>query len=911
MKNQLILLLSLMCFGIHSNLILAQENPKHWTPEEIINTEYVSSPSFSPDGKMVVWSKRIGQKKEDKFVQKLFLTRLDVIKDGKPLTVQLTHGNSSEKNAHFSPDGEYIYYLSSKDKGKKLWRLSIYGGESEEMHEFKNGISSPKWLDEQNLVFISNEGKTQFELDKEEKKDNTQVIEDVEHWKPYRLYAFDVKDKKIKRLTDNEQRVSAYDVSRDGKYLVARKTMSPHYPADGQPKPVCFLQDMATGNTTTILEDIHQPSSFQFTPDSKGFYFTGVTTSDPKWNGAGKSELYYLDLATKEYVKVPLDWENGLSGGYLLAGSHVIASLANGPLRKVQVYHKANDGWKVQQLDLGEMQEHVSLMAVSDNGQKLLFNHSTAAKLPQYYVADLKNNAEQTLTLANQTELIALNKKLKDKPVARAEVVYWQGANDEQVNGILYYPKDYEEGKKYPLVLSIHGGPTGVDQDSWSERWSTYPQIYTDKGAFVLKPNYHGSGAHGQAFAESIKKGQYYSLEEIDLMNGIQHLNSQGLIDMDKLGIMGWSNGAILTTWMTLKYPDMFKAAAPGAGDVNWTSDYGTCRFGVTFDQYYFGGAPWDDTNGKHYNEWYINNSPIFEIEKIKTPTIIFHGSNDRAVPRDQGWEYYRGLQQVGKAPVKFLWFPDQPHGLQKITHQLRKMKEEIRWFDTYLFKTYKEENEAFKEKSPLAMAFNKAKAAKSGGLYGVMNKGRLLPEVINIPDDTLTIARFELTKAQYGAFDEDFEYPSIEANHPVTNLSKEQITAYLRWISEHTGEKYRLPNKKEAGKLHKKAHKAADKGNTLNYWAGYDLSRDDAIQLKQKLMNEKVSLIKEVGSFPPQEMGKQYLFDLAGNVAEYYMEDGRLKVYGYDAHSFADPFDPDFNESKTLGIRLVKGGEE
>lgn len=904
--TQLLLLSFLLIWGI-SYSSFAQDHPDHWTPEEIIHTQYVSSPTFSPDGKMILWSKRIGLKKEDKFVSKLFLTRLEVMKDDKPLTVQLTYGKSSERNALFSRDGAYIYYLSSKEKGKKLWRLSLYGGESEEVYEFKNGISSMKWLTDDQLVFVSNDGKTQYELAKEKIKDNVQDIEDEAHWKPYRLYAFDLKAKKIKRLTDNEQRISTYDVSDDGRYLIARKTMSPHYPSDGQPKPVCFLKDLQEGKTTVILEDVHQPGSFQFAPDNSGFYFTAENTSDPLWNGAGQTDLYFYTLASNTHQQVPLNWENGLSGGYFLSGDQLITSLANGPLRKVKAYVKSGSSWTEQSLDFGKMKAHVSPMAISKDGKKLLFNHSTAMQLPNYYVAEMEEADKTSLKVGKQMEFISLNDKLKKKPVAKAEVIYWKGANEEEVNGILYYPKNYEEGKKYPLILSIHGGPTGVDRDSWSERWSTYPQIYTDKGAFVLKPNYHGSGAHGKAFAESISKGKYYSLDQIDIKKGIDHLNEKGMIDMDKLGTMGWSNGAILTTWMTLKYPDLFKVAAPGAGDINWTSDYGTCRFGVTFDQYYFGGAPWDDTNGKHYNEWYINNSPIFEIEKIKTPTIIFHGSNDRAVPRDQGWEYYRGLQQVGKAPVKFLWFPDQPHGLLKITHQLRKMKEEIRWIDTYLFNTYEAKNEAFKKESPLAMALNKTKISNLNGLYGASKKGKLIPELVYLNSDSLHVGLFEVTHAQFAAYDRKHKFSSQEANHPVANLSQAKIEGYLKWINKLTGETYRLPNEKEAMKWHKKAHAAASKENTLNYWAGYALTRDDALVLQQKLGKEKVDLIKAVGSFPPQKMGKQELYDLSGNVAEYYLQGDQLGVYGYDAHSFADPFDPEFNESKMIGFRLVK----
>ncbi|MFT6205090.1 MAG: Tol biopolymer transport system component, partial [Spirosomataceae bacterium] len=171
---------------------IAQDN---WTSEEIINTESVSSPTFSPSGKMILWSKKEGVKKEDKFVSKLFLTRLDVQKEGKPLTVQLTQGETSERNAIFSKDGREIYFLSSRDKGKKLWKLSIYGGEPEEIYEFKNGISSVKWLDSTTVAFLSNEGKSLYDLNNEEVKDDTEIIEDSLHWNPTRVYAFDLKTK--------------------------------------------------------------------------------------------------------------------------------------------------------------------------------------------------------------------------------------------------------------------------------------------------------------------------------------------------------------------------------------------------------------------------------------------------------------------------------------------------------------------------------------------------------------------------------------------------------------------------------------------------------------------------------------------------------------------------------------------
>lgn len=881
--------------------VIAQS--EKWTPEEIIHTQYVSSPVFSPDGSRLVWTQRKGLKEKDKFVSQLYMAYLDEQENNLPRTVQLTRSEESDNSPLFSRDGKYLYFLSSREEGKKLWRLNLYGGEPEEVHSFENGISDMAWQDDNTLLFIAGEGKTYYEIKNE--KDNTQVIEDTAHWTPRRIYRFDVKNKEISRVTSNRYRISNFAVSRNGQHLVYREVTSPDYGVDANPKPRMVLRNLSSGEETQILESFQEPGNVQFTPDSRSFYFTTVKSSDPEWNGAGISLLHFYDLSTNAHKAVDLDWENGLEGYYIL-GNNLMVQLANGPYRKVRYYERDGDRWTAKPVELGDKQEHVELLAVSENGDRLVYTHSTASQLPEYFYArpDIRR---KSLELVEERELVSLNGGLKKKPIARSEVIYWEGANGDQVNGILYYPKNYEAGNKYPLILSIHGGPTGVDRDSWSERWSTYPQIYTDKGAFVLKPNYHGSGSHSLEFIESIKGGNYYSLEQIDLYNGIQHLNEQGMIDMDKLGTMGWSNGAILTTMLTLKYPDMFKVAAPGAGDINWTSDYGTCQFGVSFDQSYFGGAPWDDSNGKTYNEWYIENSPLFEIEKIKTPTIIFHGSEDRAVPRDQGWEYYRGLQQVGQAPVKFLWFPGQPHGLQKITHQLRKMKEEIAWIDKYLFGKEEDENEAFKKESPLASLLQLDQAMTPAGLIG-QGDNALLPPVTKIGSDSIGVGMFEVTKAQYAAY-RGSESNDADGNTPVTGLTREEIENYLEWLSETTGDTYRLPTEKEAKALHKAGRKAMSAQNNMNYLAGYELTKPDARRLQEKISELNMSLIKPAGSHPMVKIADdKYVFDLGGNVAEYYMEGDEMKMYDYSAYDFVDPVsDNPASTSEHAGFRVIR----
>ena len=183
--------------------------------------------------------------------------------------------------------------------------------------------------------------------------------------------------------------------------------------------------------------------------------------------------------------------------------------------------------------------------------------------------------------------------------------------------------------------------PLGTDMDVFDDSWAYYPNIMAQKGAFVLEPNYHGSANYGQAFAESIK-GKYYELEVPDILAGVDALIAKGWVDPDKLGTIGWSNGGILSIALTT-WTKRFKAAGIGAADVNWTSDYGNCSFGVSFDNYYFKGAPWDQL------EHYIQKSPLFYLKDMKVPTIIFHGTEDTSVPYEQGWEYYRASSRSAR----------------------------------------------------------------------------------------------------------------------------------------------------------------------------------------------------------------------------------------------------------------------
>jgi dipeptidyl aminopeptidase/acylaminoacyl peptidase len=394
---------------------------------------------------------------------------------------------------------------------------------------------------------------------------------------------------------------------------------------------------------------------------------------------------------------------------------------------------------------------------VPDDGSFAIYTYTTASTPAVQMIAKLSGNK-----VTEAKPFIESNAGWKKKPAAKTELVTWKGALNEQVEGILYYPHNYQQGRKYPLVVMIHGGPHGVDMDAFSERWGYPHQLFTQRGAFILKPNYHGSSNYGLKFGESISNGKYNDLEWIDVETGVDSLIAKGLVDPKMLGVLGWSNGSIITIELTTR-TSRYKAAGAGAGNVNWTSDWGNAVFGDAFEQYYLGKTPMEDP------DLYIKKSPLFRMDKVTTPTIIFFGTEDKQVPTEQGWQHYRALQHYGKTGVKFILFPGEAHGPRKLVHQQRKLEEELAWFDKYLFETKIDENEALRKESPLAAV---ALLARQGDVPETVERG------------PVQIGRFEVTRAQYKAFDAAYAVKPGTENHPASGVSFERAKAYCVWLS-------------------------------------------------------------------------------------------------------------------------------
>ena len=866
--------------------------PEVWTVEDLVVAESSSGWQLSPDGNVAVWVKHFVEEveEEEKEVSRLWLSRLD---DGS--RVQLTYGQESVSSPVFSPDGHHVAFLSNRpipggeeDKTGKtqLWVLALSGGEARPVTRLERSVQDFGWVDEKTLILVAQEAPSLWEQQRKEAKDTSQVVDDAEHEPPVRLFRVRLGKPGVEPLTRNSDWISEIAVSPDGRYAVVTAQQSLSYEFDQKVPPHTRLVDLATGEERQLLADGRLlPNAMQWAPDSQGFYFIDQFTRHPVYRNATVSELWLYPLSAGEPERVEMEWPAGLGRGYEAIEGGVLVLLADGVRYRPARIDRQGTGWSRTDLT-GEHVANLDRLVASPDGSRVAYEYSTSNVPGQWYGAALSGaRVEQVQRLTD------LNPSFAEKTTGRTDVIRWKGALGEEVEGLLHFPLGWEEGRKYPLVLDIHGGPTGVDRDTWDSDWHDPNILWRQRGAFVLQINYHGSSNYGLDWVESIGEGKYYDLEVPDIEAGVDEVIRRGLVDPERLASSGWSNGGILTAALITE-SRRYRAAIIGAADVEWFSDWANVDFGAAFDNYYFGGTPWEKP------EVYLEKSPFFRLHEVTTPTLVHTGTADRNVPPHQSWSLFRVLQQVGKAPTKLVLYPDEPHSLQKPAHQRRKIEEDLAWLDQYLFDREDSRVAAVKESSRLAGLLATAGAARVLNAYGLTKGEYLTPETVSL--NGVEVGRFEVTRAQYADFDPSTEVQPGAENLPMTGVSYQDALRYSTWLSEVTGRPFRLPTSVEAEKLSKLA---GTEGNTLDRWADYRPNPEDrAAILAAVAARPGVSLLKPVGSLAGT--GHDPIFDLDGNVAEWAtVEDGEGKAIGAsaDRSSVTEPPDPAY-----IGFRVI-----
>lgn len=267
------------------------------------------------------------------------------------------------------------------------------------------------------------------------------------------------------------------------------------------------------------------------------------------------------------------------------------------------------------------------------------------------------------------------NPQVEQMALGTYETVHWKSTDGRQVEGILVYPVGYEKGKRYPLIVQLHGGPAAADLNTFSGNFGTYVNIYSANGYAVFQPNYRGSDNYGEKFRMEIA-GDYFRQAFDDIMTGVDDLIARGIVDGDKMGLMGWSAGGHWSDW-TLTHTNRFKAISTGAGAVDWLSMYAETDTQAS-REFYFKGPP--------YGNWdnYWNVSVMKFIQNAKTPTLMHVGEADHRVPKPQSDELFMALKKLG-VPVEYISYPNMPHGLTEPRYQMVKMFSEFHWFEKWI----------------------------------------------------------------------------------------------------------------------------------------------------------------------------------------------------------------------------------
>ena len=300
----------------------------------------------------------------------------------------------------------------------------------------------------------------------------------------------------------------------------------------------------------------------------------------------------------------------------------------------------------------------------------MAFTAASATEFPDVYVAPVQTMAAKKVSDAGA--------QIASWPKHTREVFNWKSQDGAEIEGVLHKPADFQAGRRYPLLVVIHGGPTGVSRPVPYGSGTAYPiDAFLAKGALVLEPNYRGSAGYGEKF-RSLNVRNLGIGDAWDVLSGIDALVQQGLVDRDRVGSMGWSQGGYISAFLTTRHSDRFKAISVGAGISDWMTYYVNTDI-HPFTRQYLKATPWDDP------KIYADTSPMTYIKQARTPTLIQHGDQDARVPIPNAFQLYQGLRDQN-VPVQLSIFKGFGHGINKPKANRAAMQQNLDWFTRYIW---------------------------------------------------------------------------------------------------------------------------------------------------------------------------------------------------------------------------------
>ena len=642
---------------------------KNWSPEQCLKLKNITAVVPSPDGMKIAYTLReaVMTDERSEYVNQVWLCNANGSN-----AVQLTKGDKNSANPKWSPDGKWIAFISSRDNKNNLYILPVAGGESEKLTDVKTRVENYEWSYDGKMIAYT---MLDAAADKEEKdkkaKDDWYYMDEVV--KQNRLYVIWIEKKDstgkylTKKLTKENYNVNAFDWSPDGKTIAYSHGKSPEV-NDNIYSDVSLIE-IESGNIKSIANTTAGESNPIFSPDGKLIvYYSTAEIVD--WSGPRFGKVYSIADGKSWRLKATPDESGGIGSSGVFSwtadGKSVFWMEANKTLSSI--YLLSADGKSISEWSKGS-KDLIGAVSVNASGSHIAFTLQNPTMMPEAYISSLASFSPAKIT--------NLNAEHAGKPIPKTEVIKWKGADGKEIEGLLTYPLNYKQGDKVPLILNIHGGPAGVfNQSCIVSNQGAYPiASFAEAGYAVLRPNPRGSSGYGAEFRMA-NRADWGGKDYQDIMAGVDEVIKMGVADASKLGVMGWSYGGFMSSWI-VGHTDIFKAASIGAPVVDLSHQNLTDDIEGFFPSY-FKANPWDNWS------LYDQHSPLRFIQNVKTPVMLQHGEADLRVPFSNSVMYYNALRRRN-VPVSLLAFPRQPHGLQEPRMVLKAMQTNLQWFEKYI----------------------------------------------------------------------------------------------------------------------------------------------------------------------------------------------------------------------------------
>jgi len=592
---------------------------------------------------------------------------------------QLTYSKKGDFHPFLSPNGEFLYFISTRNQGTQLWRMATNGGESKQITNFETGIGSPTLSPDGKTLYFSS---TIFPAcgadNKCNKKSNKKLTEGptqghmgktllFRHWTAYRdwqfshLFKMNLETEKIEAITSGNFDYPTYG----GNF-----TLSP----DGKEICVTVNFDKNTANSTNsdlYLINLDTEEKTNITKENKSF------DGDPEYSKDGRYIAYRMQkipgYESDRFRLVIYDKQNKKSKVLTESVDNWVQGFKWAPDNKniyFQIHEKGTTPIYKVNITTNKITKvlthaFISSFLVSPNGKQIYYTHSSIGEPYEIWSYNLDGTKKPQ-------QLTSFNKKVKEfVDIRKGESVWIEGANGKKIHCFIVKPHNFDPSKKYPLILNIHGGPQYQWADSFRGDW----QVYPGAGYIVAFPNPHGSTGYGQEFTKAIS-GDYNGKVMKDIAKVTDYLGNLSYVDKDRIGAMGWSWGGYAMMFLEGN-SDKYKALVSMMGIFDLRSMYMATEE-LWFTEWDNMGTPWDN------KEYYEKASPSTYVKNFKTPCLVITGERDYRVPYTQSLQFFTALQKMN-VDSEIIVFSNDGHWPNRVKSMPVYYNSHLEWFHKYL----------------------------------------------------------------------------------------------------------------------------------------------------------------------------------------------------------------------------------